>query len=182
MSFDEGKKQQGCPHFLKGMQSCGLYAEGFYMPLREHVVAYCLSGRHRECALYNKHNSSRNPGPSPPKSGESRERRSHQRFREETSVILCTCDEQGNTVGDFHETAAAMDFSQAGLRVKTRRKLPPGKPLLCRFPGDFCVPFLRGIALVCWQKETGGNEAGMEAGLFFYDSASRTRLARELGY
>ncbi|MCF8026449.1 MAG: PilZ domain-containing protein [Desulfobacteraceae bacterium] len=182
MSFDEGKEKQRCPHFVKGMQSCGLYAQGFYMPLREHVVAYCLSRRHRQCTHYNQQAPPGDSGHIPPKSDGIRERRSHHRFREESSVVLCTCDEQGNTVGDFHETASAMDFSQAGLRVKTRRKLPPGKPLLCRFPGDFCVPFLRGIALVCWQKETGGNDAGMEAGLFFYDSASRTRLAREVGY
>lgn len=176
MGKNTAEDNNGCPHFDHGMHSCGLYSEGLYMPLRRHVAEFCMSRRHRECSLYAARSEPGKGAPSREGGFAMRDWRRHPRIAQEKSVTLWICDEQGNVLDGFVETAVTVDLSQAGMRVKTTRRLPAEKPLVYAFNSDFFIPFVRGMALVCWQKQTPGDPSGIEAGLVFYDSSIRALL------
>ena len=185
--------RSGCPHFLKEMQSCGLLSEGIYLPLRAHVVSYCLTPMYRNCPTYLKYCPDEIPGEKKnrlfnrPDSGVKEEeidsdgRRRYSRITEKRHVLLRSCDPLGTTVGDFFERAMTVDFSQGGMRVIINREIPPETPLLFDFDNDFMVPRLQGVAQLAWYRPLSDNADSIEAGLVFKDRFSKTILAAELG-
>lgn len=179
----------GCPHFLKEMQSCGLLSDGIYLPLRSHVVTYCLTKRHKKCPTYQQCCLADEEPERLPRSGKRRTeksgntdgRRRHPRIVERRDVLLRSCGPAGEENGLFVEETVTVDFSQGGMRVVLESAIPPGTSLLFIFGSDFLIPRLQGIAQLCWQQKTEGGVKSGEAGLVFKDSLSRAVLAAELG-
>ena len=190
--------RSGCPHFLKEMQSCGLPSEGIYLPLRAHIVSYCMTPMYRNCPTYLKYcpggispgaisDEKQNRTPAASDTGVEDDeidcdgRRRHARIPEKRHVLLRSCDPLGTTVGDFFERAMTVDFSQGGMRVIINREIPPETPLLFDFDNDFMVPRLQGVAQLCWCRPLSDNPDSIEAGLVFKDRFSKTILSAELG-
>ena len=54
MGKSEGKTYTSCPHFYKEMNTCSLYADGFYIPPKEKLLTYCLTPIYNKCPIYKK--------------------------------------------------------------------------------------------------------------------------------
>ena len=173
-----------CPHFVIRTRSCGLFSEGFYVPLQSNVIVYCMTTRYRKCPVYFKNRTSRGidglPGTEDPNHFYGRRR--HPRIPEQRSVLIQSCDWQGVSNGRFSESAITIDVSPGGMRVIVPREVPPDMPLRFDFEGDFFIPKLQGVAWLCWSRLLSGDSRHVEAGLVFEDSSSKDRLSFELGY
>lgn len=172
-----------CPHFSKEMQSCGLRCEGIYLPLRVHVMSFCLTTMYNQCTTFKEYCIATNlivqKGGNA--SNEDTGRRRHHRKPEKRTVLLRTCDLQGAATGDFIERAITVDYSQGGMRLTINREIPSDTPLLFDFDNDFIVPQLQGVAQLCWHRRSDKNPSMIEAGLVFKDNFSKFILASQLG-
>jgi len=163
-----------CPHFLKEMKTCSLFSDGFYLPSQKSISTYCLSSIYSKCPTYKQHY------PLDTDVKNSDKRRRHNRIPGQRRVLVRSCDPAGNVVGNFSELALTVDYSQAGMRIVSNKKIPADTLLLFNFDHDFLIPQLQGFAQLCWQKNLEKLPIGVEAGLVFKDNDSRTTLAHEI--
>jgi len=180
----DGGPCKKCPHYVIRTRSCGLFSEGFYLPLRANVIAFCMTTRYRKCPVYYKSRTSRGidgaPGTEDPRHLHGRRR--HPRIPEQRSILLQSCDWQGVSNGGFSDSAVTVDFSPGGMRVIVSRDVPPDTPLRFDFESDFFIPRFHGVAWLCWYRPLPGDTDRVEAGLVIEDATSRDRLSHELGY
>lgn len=171
-----------CPHFLSDIKSCSLSPGGIYVPLRIHVINYCMSDNYKKCKTYKEccidesncyqqaYQSDKN----------SDGRRRFERINKRYKVLLRSSDSIGITKGDFIESAMTMDFSQGGMRVVVNNEIPQDSFVVFNFDDDFLVPGLQGLAQFCWHRRFDENPKMIESGLAFKDGFSQAVLALEL--
>jgi hypothetical protein len=108
------------------------------------------------------------------------QRRRYKRIPDQRKVLVRSCDQAGNPVGNFSELLLTVDYSQGGMRIVSNKKIPTGTLLRFNFDHDFLIPQLQGVAQLCWQKNLEKLPQGVEAGLVFKDENSRKSLALEI--
>lgn len=184
MQDSEFDNCQECPYFIKRMQSCSLFSEGYYMPLLSNVLAFCLSKSYTNCPVFNNFCASKSlPASSAEQQGPGMHcRRRYQRIPELRQVRLFSCDQQGKLQGEFQETVWTRDLCPGGMRVVADSSIPADIWLRFQFEQDFFVPGLQGVACLCWRRPRAEQPGGVEAGLAFQDQQSMSRLCLELGY
>jgi hypothetical protein len=174
MEKTENNAFASCPHFLKEMKTCSLFSDGFYLPPQKTISTYCLSSIYGKCPMYKRHYQTDSW------EKDQDQRRRYKRTTEQRKVLIRSCDQAGNLLGDFSEMLLTVDFSQAGMRIVSNRKIPADTLLLFNFDDDFLIPRLSGFAQLCWQKKLEKMPQGVEAGLVFKDENSRKTLSLEI--
>jgi len=159
------------------MKTCSLFSDGFYIPTERNISTYCLTAFYEKCPVYNRHYNIVKDIIS---SGTSSSRRRHKRIPDQRTVMICSCDQQGNATADFSEKALTVDYSQGGMHIIASKKIPAQNLLMFRFDQDFLIPRFEGFAELCWQKNLEKSPTGVEAGLAFKDNDSRKALALEI--
>ena len=179
MKKPESKIVESCPHFLKGMKTCSLFSDGFYLPAERNITTYCLTAIYAKCPIYKRHYHMAKDIFKP---GEQRHgsRRRYRRIPDQRKVILRSCDPQGNFSEDFFESVLTVDYGQGGMHIISNKKIPTDTLLTFNFDQDFLIPQLAGIAELCWQKNLEKSPQGVEAGLAFKDNHIEKALALEI--
>ena len=170
----ESKTFTSCPHFLKEMKTCSLFSDGFYLPPKKNISTYCLTAIYNKCPMYKRHYQIDLGTENIDK------RRRYKRIPDQRKVLVRSCDQEGNVIGNFSELALTIDYSQGGMRIVSNKKIPTDTLLLFNFEHDFLIPRLQGFAQLCWQKNFEKLPQSIEAGLEFKDDDSRKALALEL--
>lgn len=162
----------GCPHFLSDTKSCGLSQGGIYIPMKIHMMNFCMTDQFNQCATYIKYRK----GNKNESSTSASSRRRHRRRSEIRKVLLRSSDEVGILEGDFMKDAMTLDLSQGGMRVLVEKEIPLDTTFLFNFGEDFMVPNLQGVARLCWHRPFKKNPQITEAGLVFKDKFSQAIL------
>ncbi len=175
MQKEEEKSVSGCPYFNQKMKSCGLSADGIYLPPQVHVLTHCLTLKYKDCSIYTRFIPMESEGHPLSEEAEANRRR-FKRIPEQRRVLIRTCSPEGLAVGDFAEMASTMDYSPKGMRIIINKNIPPESLLLFDFDTDFLIPRLQGFARLCWHRKCQDDPHGIEAGLVFKDEFSQKAI------
>lgn len=175
----ENGPRAGCPHFIQNMQACGLHSDGIYLPSRAHVLTYCLTSYHKNCATYENYCFFQ-AHEADASFGDVAGRRRFARIAGRRKVRLRSCDDLGIVTGEFEEKATTVDYSRGGMRIITEKAIPRDSLVLFDFGEDFFIPGLQGVAELSWHRPHPNNSRRFEAGLTFKDHFSGAALALEL--
>jgi hypothetical protein len=65
--FDAGRVGVSCYYWDSASNICGMCQDGLFMPLTQHISAYCLTANYSSCAYFHKflNQLTVNPGKSP---------------------------------------------------------------------------------------------------------------------
>lgn len=143
-------QQRVCPHWSPLSRACLLVRDGLFLPVEQHVVAYCTSSHHPACPQFqqqahidvdqaiedslpvNRRRSIRIP--------------SHHAFR--FSEITGSDQMPGHRDDD----AWTIDLSNHGIRFASRQTLAPDTLIHFSLETDGTVSELNGIGRVIWAE------------------------------
>ena len=143
-------KRCACPHWLPEGRNCGLITEGLFLPLEQHITAYCRSCHYPACLHYQLLAGKSSAEPAHETTPLNRRRSIRIPHRHLFRFSEITGSDQN---GGFREDDAwTVDLSDHGIRFATRQLLPLGATL--RFQVDTGVPggTRQGIGRVTWSQ------------------------------
>jgi hypothetical protein len=138
-----------CPHWDPGNRSCLLVRDGLYLPIEQHVIAYCLSDQYASCSHYgmlsgeekevrNDHESSLN-------------RRRSIRIPHQHPFRFSEIIENDQHPGVREDDAWTIDISEHGVRFATRQRLTTNTMLnFCLEVGETAAK-IEGTGRIIWS-------------------------------
>lgn len=172
---------QQCPYCSQHCDKhCTMSAGGLYIPLPEHIKAFCCSPQWDQCpqyisgceALLAMTHESRNT--------QMTCLRLHPRFSRRHILSLAAAGINACQPGEqFEQNAWTLDLGPGGMRIETSVALPEATKVFFTFGDDFLRPGLTGIAEVRWQREI--NEEGThQYGLGFIGHGASSIIGESL--
>jgi len=157
----EHNDNNNCPFWAAESKKCRVCNDGLFIPLEEHIVAYCTSKDHHHCLQYSLH---------APQSQQTRDdsinRRQSQRVKLTNPIQLLKLIKSGKVVHQLEENAETLDVSSVGMRLHTSVPLVNDTVIQFSFNGTFPEPLKAGAGLVEWcKKQLDG--PGYQAGISF---------------
>jgi hypothetical protein len=160
MSSNNYNKNEICPFWSIESKKCRVCKSGLFIPLEEHIAAYCTSKDHYHCLQYSLHS---------PQSMETEEkngsnRRQSIRIKLSKHIELLKMIKSGEIVQQLSEIAETIDISKIGMRLQTDIPLPNDTVLQFTFSDNFPVSVRTGAGLVEWcnkQIDAPGYQAGI---------------------
>lgn len=151
--------KNNCPFWSTESKKCRVCNDGLFIPLQEHIVAYCTSKDHHYCLQYSLH---------APKSQESRDdsinRRQSRRVKLSNQIQILKLIKSGKVMQKLEEDAETLDLSTIGMRIHTSVPLVNDTVIQFSFNGTFPEPLQTGAGLVEWcnkQLDAPGYHAGI---------------------
>jgi hypothetical protein len=148
-----------CPFWSTESKKCRVCNGGLFIPLDEHIVAYCTSIDHHYCLQYSLHT---------PKSEQTRNdainRRQSQRVELTNQIQILKLIKSGEVIQQFEENAETLDVSSIGMRLHTVVPLVNDTVIQFSFNDTFPEPLKSGAGLVEWctkQPDALGYHAGI---------------------
>lgn len=168
-----------CPYYSPKNFECKLSSGGVYIPLRKHLLTFCLAKRHKECKRYiNREVASGTDKLAVWDNG----RRRFYRNKGNFMVSLCRCGEESLAKDDVvSEKAITLDYGVGGVRILSQQQLSEGSSVFLEFGDEFIVPGLRGMAKICWQQKSESRSA-WEAGLAFDDHFVQSTIDLQMNF
>lgn len=143
-------KHFSCPHWNGQGRNCALVKEGLFLPVEQHVQAYCLSGLYATCSYF-QHlvgDVDNNEGRMLPPVNRRRSIRAPDRQLFRFSEITGS-----DQISGFREDGAwTVDRSDHGIRFATRRFLPPGTKVLYHLGAGIDNDRIDGQGRVVWSE------------------------------
>ena len=138
-----------CPHWCEGSKSCMLVKEGLFLPIQEHIIAYCTSQYYPSCQHYQ---LLAHPQPPPLKDDQLsiNRRRSIRvpRYHLFRFSELCT---NNQCTENREEETWTIDVSEHGIRFASYRLLTPDTHILYALERENMAQS-RGRGRVIWSR------------------------------
>lgn len=156
--------QGGCPSWDACRNVCLQVKDGLFLPVAQHVTAYCQSSRHPSCPHFRLQTTTHDGGPrlhaSRPERRRSDRIATHRLFRfSETST-------SSKSVATEQDDAWAIDLSDTGARFASARHFLSGTAIHFLLAADDTTACTEGIGQVIWSKPLG-NTSLFQTGIAF---------------
>ncbi|WP_456386475.1 PilZ domain-containing protein [Desulfolithobacter sp.] len=171
--------EQACPHWSPGSMSCLLSRGGLYLPVSDHIAAYCRTENYLACPQFvsgglvveSAASGSVDTGA---------ERRMYARIPGRFLLRLGLRSDSDFMNEVIDDTACTVDISLGGLRVESYRELPVDSLVTFSLNGDFSGEPVKGVGRVAWCRSL--EQAPLyHAGLAFEDVRLASMLEKRLG-
>lgn len=168
-----------CLYWSQKNKECTLTRGGLFIPMTNHIKAYCQTSRFFLCRHYIRGSKllEEEAQDYPYKFGGGRRR--YSRKKDCFSVILESCDQAGKPVEIFDKDAYVMDLGIGGVRLESSKEIPPVGLLAFTFGPDFIIPDLKGFGEVRWSGSVPDSE-NFQAGLSFADNAIKQAIGARM--
>ena len=153
-----------CPYWSASNGACLLIRDGLFLPIEQHVAAYCRTDRFPSCRHYlvlaDSQTNARQEQGQPNNRRFSGRIASHHTFR--FSEIT-----NNTTMGERQEERSwTIDLSGKGICFASNHPMPPETPLAFSLESDTLSPNLEGTGRVIWCKRLD-NTPFFQAGMAF---------------
>lgn len=155
--------KKGCPFWSPQTRRCLVNAGGLYIPLDEHVDAFCITAQHCDCLQFL---SQGDKGDQLVARliEEKINRRQYRRIPVEHPLKLMCHPPTGE--GPLTDPARLIDLSRGGMRVHTDCKLKGDTQMRFAFEPALADNFTEGLGQVAWCHREIGQD-GYQAGIIF---------------
>lgn len=150
-----------CIFWSTESKKCRVCNKGLFIPLEEHIVAYCTSKDHFHCLQY-----SLNVTESQQTRDNSINRRQSMRVKLTNQIQILKVIKSGKIIQQLEENAKTIDMSSVGMRLHTSVPLVNDTVVQFSFNGTFPGPIKAGAGLVEWCKKQL-DAPGYHAGISF---------------
>ena len=148
-----------CPFWSTESKKCRVCKDGLFIPLEEHITAYCTSKDHHHCLQYSLH------APKDIKSANNiANRRQSLRLQLSNQIQLVKLIQSGEIIQQLSEQAETLDISTIGMRLQTSVPLLNDTVIQFAFNGNFPAALRSGAGVVEWcnkQIDAPGYQAGI---------------------
>ena len=156
-----------CPFWSMSTKKCRVCKDGLFIPLEEHIVAYCTSPDHHHCLQYSLHAPKNNQ--SAAFDERSVNRRQSLRIKLNNRIQLVKMIRSGEIVEHLSQKAETLDISKIGMRLHTDFPLTSDSVIQFAFNEKFPAELRSGAGLVEWCNKQI-DEPGYHAGISFQSS------------
>jgi len=163
MGSRSNNNSETCPFWSVDSKKCRVCKDGLFIPLEDHIAAYCTSQDHHDCLQYSLH------APKSIKSDYNSEdniqnRRQSLRIKITNQIELLKLIKSGEIVQQISEKAKTLDISKIGMRLHTDIPLISDTVIQFSFNDKFPQALRTGAGLVEWcnkQIDAPGYQAGI---------------------
>lgn len=152
-----------CPFWSADSKKCRVCTDGLFIPLDEHISAYCTSKDHHHCLQYSLHTPKDRQAEDASRKN-SINRRQSLRIQLSDQIQLLKMIQSGKILKQFSERAETLDMSKVGMRLQTNVPLINDTVVQFAFNDNFPATLRTGAGLVEWcnkQIDTPGYQAGI---------------------
>ncbi len=162
-----------CPHWSPHSRACLLVKEGIFMPVEQHVAAYCLSSYYRSCRHYLLLAEAEKTVDQ--KQGAPSNRRRSIRIPSRHLFRFSEITGHDQIPGIREDDAWTIDLSDHGIRFASRQPLPLDTDICFALDADDRADQIEGKGRVVWCEPLE-NTALFHAGIVFTDRLDRDFL------
>lgn len=139
-----------CPHWNRRGGNCALIQDGLFLPVEQHVHAYCLSGLYAACSYFQQlaEGADSGAGRTMPPVNRRRSIRVPDRYLFRFSEI----DDSDQISGFREDDAWTVDLSDHGIRFACHQFLPPGTKLKYYLGTGTDTDRVDGLGRVVWSE------------------------------
>lgn len=151
-----------CPFWSADSKKCCVCKDGLFIPLDEHISAYCTSRDHHHCLQYSLHAS--NKQAKDDSRNYPKNRRQSMRVQLSYQIKILKMIQSGEIIQQLAEKAETLDMSKIGMRLQTNIPLINDTVIQFAFNNNFPATLRTGIGIVEWcnkQIDTPGYQAGI---------------------
>lgn len=156
-----------CPFWSVESKKCSVCNDGLFIPLEEHISAYCTSKDHHHCLQYSLHAPKKNTASED--SVSTANRRQFLRVKLNNKIQLLKMISSGEIVQHISEKAETLDISKIGMRLHTDIPLISDTVIQFAFNDTFPSALRTGAGLVEWCNKQI-DQPGYQAGISFQSS------------
>lgn len=156
-----------CPHWSACSRSCLLVKDGLFLPVEQHVAAYCTTSHYPSCRQYQLFAGS--DAQMGEYASQSINRRRSVRIPSHNNFRFSEITGSDQLPGQRDDDAWTIDLSNNGIRFATRRPLAPDTLIQFSMDADGAVAQLEGSGRVVWS-EAIENTPMFHAGIAFTES------------
>jgi hypothetical protein len=157
-----------CPFWSMDSKKCRVCKDGLFIPLDDHIDAFCMSEDYHCCLQYSLH------APDDQQAANllnkhTGNRRQSVRIKLSNQIQLLKLIKSGEIIQHLTESAETLDLSHIGMRLQTNVPLIDDSVVQFSFGDSFPAAIKRGAGLVQWcNKQIDG--PGYQAGISFQSS------------
>lgn len=167
-----------CPYWSETSKECRICQGGLFIPLDDHIEAYCTTLSYPQCLQYSFHPDQQRPLPDAVPHPASN-RRQYPRVEACCKITLVQLITTGTVVAHFSAFAETLDLSRGGMRLATNKPLPDTALLTFSFDRSFPEKLHDATGQVMWcNKEI--DSPGYQAGVSFRDEDTMDAMAHYL--
>ncbi len=169
-----------CPFWSPYSQKCSLCSEGLFIPLEDHIEAYCRTDEYPMCLQYNLSSQSYPNSANANTTIGSDNRRRYQRVEGLHRITLVRLSATGKVASHFAIPATTLDLSLGGFRLKSDEPLI--NDTVVQFSFDDLAPDfpLNGTATIRWCHRLVDSPE-YQAGLAFCGTHTTEAMGMYLG-
>lgn len=169
-------RHSGCPFWSPTSGNCKLSLEGLFIPLDDHIDAFCRSGNYSQCVQHRVDFSTDEMELYHSVS----ERRQFDRHSGSQEITIFHAD-QYNDDSSPQLAARVVDFSQGGIRLLAPNHLNRDTTVTCSLDDSFPEHLRSGAAMIRWCRPLLNNN-GFQLGLSFRDDRIPLALRSHLDH
>ncbi len=162
-------KRCTCPYWHPSSRACLSVEEGLFIPVYQHVEAYCLSTSYSSCGHY--HLTTEPPAETKQNQGSPPNRRRSIRVPNYHNFRFSEITGDDQTPGLQEDDAWTVDLSDYGIRFATRQLLTPDTAIHFSLDSDDTATKIEGTGKVIWSEPLA-NTPLFHAGIVFIDQKS----------
>ncbi|BHH82920.1 PilZ domain-containing protein [Desulforhopalus sp. 52FAK] len=163
MGYPSKKSNTTCQFWSIDSKKCRVCNDGLFIPLEEHITAYCTTEDHYFCLQYSLH-APKHSDAGQDRSNKGRNRRQSLRIELSNQIDLLKMIKSGEIVEQLSEKAETLDISKIGMRLHTDIPLTSDTVIQFAFNKKFPKALRTGAGLVEWcnkQIDAPGYQAGI---------------------
>jgi hypothetical protein len=168
MGSQQNTSRTICPFWAMNSKKCRVCRDGLFIPLDDHIEAFCVSEDYHHCLQYSLH------APNDRQADHllnkhTGNRRQSNRIKLSNKIQLLKLIKSGEVIQDLAECAESLDFSHIGMRLLTTVPLIDDSVIQFSFSESFPAAMKTGAGLVQWcNKQIDG--PGYQVGISFQSS------------
>lgn len=170
---------ENCPFWSMLSMKCRICKGGLFIPLDNHIEAYCKTPDFPKCLQYSLHPENHLEIIAKESRKESN-RRNFFRIAACHKITLVKLIHSGTVVSHFSTFAKTLDLSSGGMRLTTAKPLTNDSVVQFSFGESFPQDLHEGTGLVAWcSKEI--DDPGYQAGISFQEDHLKEAMRLYLG-
>ena len=179
MATNDATPIANCPFWSALSLKCQICKGGLFIPLDNHIEAYCKTPDYPQCLQYALHTE--NHLQLIDKATQSnKNRRKFARIEACYKITLVRLAPFGTAVSHFATFAKTLDISNGGMRLTTNELLINDSVLQFSFDDSFPENIKDGAGQVAWSNKEV-DAPGYQAGISFHDDQTIEAMGRYLG-
>ncbi|TKB09393.1 hypothetical protein [Desulforhopalus sp. IMCC35007] len=165
MGSQQNTSRTICPFWSTNSKKCRVCRDGLFIPLDDHIEAFCMSEDYHHCLQYSlhapneqqaNHLANKNTG----------NRRQSNRIKLSNKIQLLKLIKSGEVIQNLAASAETLDFSHIGMRLLTTVPLIDDSVIQFSFSASFPAAIKTGAGVVHWcNKQIDG--PGYQVGISF---------------